>query len=180
MPLPWSKKSIIDATDGSSTFSHLFGGKSKRIHTEVQVIPYPRPPSSSASGVSQDVGTGQQPPFETIHQYEDVNDWEVEIVPVPPKPVSFRTISLSKRRSSPEMMYSREKRTMTVEVQDSSVASKAPVPTTHDKSAAVPAPNHFFKCAVIADGILTEATETVLDMIVNTITVADTVCTCRP
>ena len=62
-------------------------------------------------------------------------------------------------------------------VEDNSVASEAPVPTAQCKSAAVPAPNHFFNCAVIADGILTDATETVLDMIVNTITVADDVCT---
>lgn len=200
MPLPWSKKSIIKATEGlldssttnntsSSTFSQILRGKGKRVHTEVQVIPYPCLPSTTSSSAGLHgydmISTGQHHSHDTItnnQNQEDVNDWEVEIVPVPPKPSSYRTISFSKRRLSPEMttmmMSSQDKRCKAVEQEVHSVASDAvlPVPKNYTRVAA-PAPNHFFNCVMIADGILTDATETVLNMIVNTITVADDVCT---
>ena len=152
MPLPWTRKSIRNyATDGlmnksatdtnsSSLTSQLFGGgRDKRIHTiEVQVIP----------------------------DVNDVNDWEVEIVPVPPKPkLSTRTISFSKRRSSScNNKSSQEEEEFAVVPED-----PAMVPT--------PMTNHLFNCVSFADGILTAASETVLDMLVKTITVADEVCT---
>ena len=180
MPLSWTKRlSAKKASDGfdkrtttTSSMIQLFSGKGKRIQHEVKVIPNPCFPSGeflSQGRATSSIGIGgfgtdisPQTAFglEKGQNQEDFNDWEVEIVPV--LPVSRQTSSkpqlwnITKKESPPQ---SQEKRTTAV------VDESPPVPV-------VP-PNQFYNCVVIADNILTAATETVLDMLVKTITVAD-------
>jgi len=200
MFLPWTKKQSTTATTnasdgldrgvtaipttnsntGSNSFSQLFGGKGKRSRNEVQVIPNPcLPPAPEPQPSTAFFSTLASPLASMSNQpnsfdgnvtptQEFVNDWEVEIVPVPPKPaLRSRTMSFSKLRSSRKVSSSSSS--------PSQIEEPAAMENEHN-NCAPEMPNHFYNCVVIADGVLKAASDTVLDMIVKTITVADGAC----